>query len=444
MSIVTDAREVAARAPVAPFAALGGPAAVLLAGPPSTAGPEVLRGYRARVGDPADLSPGAVLGEIRTSGLRGRGGGGFPLWRKLQTALDSAEASGNRPMLVVNCSESEPASRKDWTLCSYRPHTVLDGAAAVAKALGSRQAVVHLHGESVRPRMALRQAVAERVTEHDPRWRISLGPGGYVAGEASAVVRFVHSGVGLPLFSSVPLARSGPTGHPTVVINAETAAHVAAALNLGASRWRAGGSPSHPGPHLVTLAGAVDLPGQVLELVGPATIGDLLTWAGIVSPPRAVLVGGYAGSWVRGEVAWSLPMEPGALREAGASYGCGLIGVVPHGECVVRETAWLVRYLASESAGQCGPCVHGLPVLADCVEALATGSATRRTMRRLHRCIDALPGSGACSHPDGVVGLVTSALEAFGDDVAKHRNGKPCAERRAAGTFPLPGSRMAP
>jgi len=190
----------------------------------------------------------------------------------------------------------------------------------------------------------------------------------------------------------------------------------------------------------VTVSGAVSSPGRVLELVGSVTVGDVLAESGLASPPRAVLVGGYAGTWVRGEVAWSVPLEAEALKEVHASLGCGLIGVLPHGECVVALTARLVGYLARESAGQCGPCVHGLPVLAQSMADLAAGTGGRRTLRRLHRCLEELPGSGACSHPDGVARLVASVLDAFEDDVARHRRGTPCASASAPRSegFPIP------
>ncbi len=104
---------------------LGSPGAMLLAGPPTTDGAEGLSAYRARVGPLPWLAPREILEEIRASELKGRGGGGFPLWRKLEVALES----GGEPEVVVNCSESEPASRKDGVLCAHRPHLVLDGAA---------------------------------------------------------------------------------------------------------------------------------------------------------------------------------------------------------------------------------------------------------------------------------------------------------------------------
>ena len=137
------------------LAQIGDPNGLLLAGPEPADGPESLESYLDRLGPAPARRREDIFAELRASGLQGRGGGGFPLWRKLETAL----ASPGDPVLVVNCSESEPASRKDWTLCSYRPHTVLEGAAAIADVLGAREVVIHLHGGAAGPRDALRNAL---------------------------------------------------------------------------------------------------------------------------------------------------------------------------------------------------------------------------------------------------------------------------------------------
>ena len=174
------------------------------------------------------------------------------------------------------------------------------------------------------------------------------------------------------------------------------------------------------------MTGAVDHPGTVLEVVGPVLVGDLLVAAGLPAPPAAVLVGGFAGTWVDGAVAWSTPFDRESLRHVGASPGCGLVAVLPAGACALAETARIVAYLAGESAGQCGTCVAGLPRLAAAMDRLATGSLRRRGVRRARVLAHELVGSGACAHPDGVARLVTSTLDVFEDDVVRHLAGAPC------------------
>ncbi len=404
-------------------ARLGDPDGLLLAGPRVEEGAEVREAYEVRMGTLPSLSGDEIFRELHDSGLQGRGGGSFPLWRKLQVAIESR----GEPLLVVNCSESEPASRKDWTICSFRPHTVVEGAAAIARVLGAAEVVIHLHRSAREPKMALCNALIERGSpDGDPAWRISYGADGYVAGEASAVARQLHEGVALPLFTSGPLARRGPNGRPTVVSNAETAAQVAIVLRLGAQRWRGAGTASLPGPQLLTLTRGMGTEHMVVELLGQATIGAILESGGVDAPPQAVLVGGYAGTWIPGDAAWHTQMEPSSLRAFGAARGCGLIGVLPHGACGISETARIVAYLAGESAGQCGPCVHGLPVLEEGMRALASATGVRRALRRIRQTAEALPGSGACSHPDGVARLVASALDVFNDELVRHRKGAPC------------------
>jgi len=420
-------------------AVIGDDVGLILAGPTAAEGPEPLISFLSRSGAPPVFSRAGTLDALRLSGVQGRGGGAFPLWRKVQAALDAP----GRPMLIVNCSESEPASRKDWTLCTLRPHLMLEGAVRLATLVGADEVVLHLHRGAAEPTDSLRHALLERreVMEGDPAWRLSSGPHGYVTGEASAVARYVHEGVAKPVFSSVPMARRGPSGRPTLVCNAETVAHVAVILRIGAEAWRSFGSESCPGPQLVTLAGAVPLPGSVVEVAGAPTIGEILRRAGVDDPPLAVLVGGYAGTWIRGHVAWRTPLEPTALARLGAFRGCGLLGVLPHGACGLRETARVTAFLAGETAGQCGPCVHGLPALAESVSRLARGTAGSRTVRRLRRTSNALVGSGACAHPDGVVHMVRSALDVFDYDVIRHRAGSPCPPADHPSLFPVPAVR---
>ena len=421
---------------------LGGADALVLSGPPATDGAEGLPGHRARWGALPAHDGAAVRALLRDSRLDGRGGAGFPLARKVETAL----VAPGRPVLVVNASESEPESRKDRTLCRHRPHLVLDGAALLARSLGVDEVVLHAHRGTGSPSGPLSLAVVERVRagESDPGWHLSEGPDRYVAGESSAVASFVDGGEARPRFSTVPVAVVGPSGRPTVVANAETVVQLAVAARIGAVAWNGLGAPSSPGPRLVTLAGAVPHPGLVLELTGPGTIGDLLVAGGLTAVPAAVLVGGFAGTWVRGDEAWQTPFARESLDCVGASPGCGLLGVLPHDACPLCETARIVRYLAGEAAGQCGSCVAGLPRLADGLEALAAGAAPRRSVRKLSALADAVLGSGACAHPDGVVRLVHSTLEVFDDDVVRHLGGGPCHGSDHPPVLAVPYARTAP
>ena len=424
------------RSPDPRIGGVGDPGTLVLAGPPAGTRGGGLDGHLATWGPLPGVDGAGVRALLRASALDGRGGGGFPLIRKVETA----RLAGGTPVLVINASESEPASFKDRTLCGERPHLVLDGAALVATSLGVDEVVVHLHRAAGSPAPLLEVAIAERrrAGVADPRWRLSAGPDRYVSGESSAVASFVDGGEARPLFTTHPLAVVGPSGRPTVVSNAETVAQLAVLVRTGPDVWAARGEPSSPGPRLVTLTGAVDRPGRVLEVSGQATIGDILLAGGLVAPPAAVLVGGYAGAWILGDEAWQTPFTRDALTAVDAGPGCGLVGVLPHGACALVETARLVRYLAGESAGQCGTCVAGLPRLADACEGLAEGDLRKRGVRRMVALGDVVLGSGACGHPDAVVRLLRSMLHVFEDDVVGHMAGHPCRGADHPPVFTVP------
>jgi NADH:ubiquinone oxidoreductase subunit F (NADH-binding) len=370
------------------------------------------------------LVPDEIRSVIRESGLVGRGGGEFPLSRKLDTAV----AAPGEPFVVVNASEGEPASRKDATLLLLRPHLVLDGAQAVASAVGASEIVVYVHRGSRDLARVVGFAIEERKRTHAAaRVVIAESPDRYVAGESSAVVSFLDRGVALPRRSRLPAAHAGVAGRPTIVSNTETYAHVALIVRFGSTWFKTAGSPGTPGSTLVTLAGAVSRPGTVVEVVRPVSFASLLAGSGgVEGPPRAVLLGGYAGTWVDGRSIWATSLDRDALRNVGASMGCGLVAPLGHDACGLAETARLFRWLATESAGQCGPCVSGLPAVADLVDLLADGRARSRDISRIHRLAVAIRGRGACGHPTGAIELLESALDTFPEEMKRHLRGERC------------------
>ncbi len=173
---------------------------------------------------------------------------------------------------------------------------------------------------------------------------------------------------------------------------------------------------------LVTVLGAVSEPG-VREVAIGTPVGQLLDLAGGASaPPQALLLGGYFGAWVDAAAAMDRPFSSAGLADLGAGPGAGLIAALPAGACGLRETARVVRYLAGESAGQCGPCVFGLPAIAGQVERLAEGRGA--DLGLLCRWLAQVDGRGGCAHPGGAVGLVRSALRTFGPELDWHAGGR--------------------
>jgi NADH:ubiquinone oxidoreductase subunit F (NADH-binding) len=232
-----------------------------------------------------------------------------------------------------------------------------------------------------------------------------------------------------------------------VVSNVESVSHLALLARFGVEWFVAAGSGDAPGSTLVTLAGGVKDPGLVVEILSPVLLDDILRiHGGIDTPPPAVLIGGYGGRWVGGEAACAAPLDRAVLRHAESGLGCGLIAPLPLRSCGLATTVRLLDYLASQSAGQCGPCVLGLPMLANELANIVDGTGSRGDIRRLARKATALRGRGDCAHPDGAVTLLESALEVFGDDAIRHARGLRCDGDQDPGWFPLPATptRQAP
>lgn len=376
-----------------------------------------------------------LIQEVELSGLTGRGGAGFPTARKLR----SVAAGKGQAVVVANGSEGEPASSKDRLLLTRVPHLVLDGISLAAFATGAVEAflVVHRDEQLI---ASLEAAVrARQVAGVDPVPVQIVGiEDRYVASEQTAIVQHLNGGPGLPMFAPPRTHERGVAGGPTAVNNVETLAHLALIARHGHAWFRAAGQPAAPGTALVTVSGAIARPG-IYEIELGTPIGDILARAGgPTERPQAVLVGGYFGTWLPAEQAWGLPMSQPGLRSAGASMGAGVLIVLPESSCGLAETARVTRYLAGESAGQCGPCVFGLPALADALSELAHQGGRGDAVHRIAGLIPLIEGRGACRHPDGATQLAASALTAFRDHAYWHDKQRPCPSANQRPLLPVP------
>ncbi|SDF99381.1 NADH-ubiquinone oxidoreductase-F iron-sulfur binding region domain-containing protein [Klenkia brasiliensis] len=364
---------------------------------------------------PHDGDPAAVAGE-----LTGRGGAGFPTARKLQAVAEAARAARVPAVVVGNGGEGEPASAKDATLLARSPHLVLDGLQLAARAVGADTVVL----AAGHPQLGgLDRALAER----GDRGRVRLVglPDRFLAGEESALVSAVDGGPPLPRGKVPPVRHRGVQGRPTLVQNVETLARLALLARGDAAA----------GHTLVTrhTAGRVD----VAEVPLGARLVNVLP---LDPGTRALLVGGYHGSWLPTAVAADLTLERSGLASVGASLGAGVLAALPADRCGLRETAAVVGYLAAQSAGQCGPCLNGLPRIAAALELLARpGPRPPGLLADLERWAGLVVGRGACTHPDGSVRLVASALRVFTPELAEHAAGRCTAVPGVPAFLPVPG-----
>jgi NADH:ubiquinone oxidoreductase subunit F (NADH-binding) len=290
-------------------------------------------------------------------------------------------------------------------------------------------------------------------------------PSRYVAGQESALVSFLGGGSPLPTFTPPRPFERGVRGRPTLVSNVETLAHLAQLARYGPDWFRELGTPVQPGSALVTLSGPVAFPG-VYELEHGSPLLALLDAAGGATEPlRAVLLGGYAGTWLDASLLRGVALSEEHLAPHGATLGAGVVVLLSADACPVAEVARLVRWLASESARQCGPCVFGLDALACVFEQLVLGDASgglasqrgrsrvrgrrgassghatldgRGAMPRLASLATLVNGRGACSHPDGAARLVASALDVFAEELTAHAHDGPCAACARPSELPRP------
>ncbi|HEV3357930.1 MAG TPA: NADH-ubiquinone oxidoreductase-F iron-sulfur binding region domain-containing protein [Pseudonocardiaceae bacterium] len=389
-------------------------------------GPLPLAAYPGRAGQ------ARLIDEVEAAGLRGRGGAGFPTGRKLRAVA----RAGHRPVVIVNGCDGEPASDKDHALLDIARHLVIDGAVLAAHAVGASEIILCVHrDDDLIDRLA--RGLAQRPSDEVPIKLVTV-PARYVSSEASALVNFINTGDARPTSKPPHTAERGVRGRPTLVDNAETLAHIAVIARYGSDWFRACGTSDSPGTALFTVSGAVSRPG-VYEAALGSPMGQVLRLAG--QPTRrvsAVLVGGYAGSWLPLPFAAGVPLDHAGLRAVGASLGVGSLWVLPSTACGLSETAQLLRYLAGESAAQCGPCMFGLPAIAEDFERLVLGARDAPdALRRLRGRLPMITGRGACAHPDGAVRLAAGALRAFDHDLRAHLAGHPCPGARRP-QLPLP------
>jgi len=388
-------------------------------------------------GESARRAAARLIDVVERSGLTGRGGAGFPSGRKLRSV-----ASAEGPAVVVaNGSEGEPASGKDRLLLRRAPHLVLDGISLAAFAVGATEAYLVVHGRDARLVASLQAAVQAREVAGIDQVAIDVVgiEDRYVASEQSAVVDWINGGPGLPTFAPPRTHERGAGGRPTAVNNVETLAHLALIARYGEDWFREAGTPRAPGTALVTISGAIARAG-VYEIELDTPIGDILMQAGGPTElPKAVLVGGYFGTWLPADVAWPAPWSLPGLRSVGSAMGAGVLIVLPESSCGLAETARAVGYLARESAGQCGPCVFGLPALARALADLAYRGRLGDAVDRIAGLIPLIEGRGACRHPDGATQLAASALAVFGRDARAHDFAGPCFGIRSSPLLPIPG-----
>jgi NADH:ubiquinone oxidoreductase subunit F (NADH-binding) len=370
--------------------------------------------HLSRLGRTPALTSQQLVKELKTAGLLGRGGAGFP------TATKLASLPSRRGVVIGNGSEGEPASAKDRWLLAAAPHLVLDGLTVVGDALSARMSLVVPRNSAA--------SVTRAIAERGKRSQITVVTAGdrFVSGQETAVVSALEGRRDpRPRTANPPLRHQGAHNRPTVVLNVETLAHTALIARYGGEWFRSRGTSEDPGSRLFTVSGAVRRPG-VIEASGGTALEAVLEAAGGPSRPlSAVLVGGYHGTWLP----WSpetrhLPLTPAHLAAHDAAVGAGVLIALPADRCALQAAADIAGYLAGESAGQCGPCRFGLPALASALRTLAYDGGNPGRVSEIRRLSSLVVGRGACRHPDGTARFVRSTLAVFTGELSLHAHGR--------------------
>jgi NADH:ubiquinone oxidoreductase subunit F (NADH-binding) len=376
-----------------------------------------------------------LIESVSRAGLRGRGGAAFPTATKLEAVAHARRT----PVVVANGAEGEPASAKDRLLLESLPHLVLDGAVLAAEAVGAKECIVCVEESAHAAAASVRAALTERASaRHDPvAVRLALTPDHYLAGEESALVHFLNGGALKPTFVPPRPFERGVDRRPTLVNNVETLGHIALIARHGSHWFRELGTASEPGSTLVTLSGAVRHPG-VYEIARGTALADLVRAAGGATDElAALLVGGYFGTWVGGSELGDLRLEDAELAAHGAALGSGVVVAFGAAACGPAEVARVARFLASQSARQCGPCEFGLPAIAGALERAVAGRAGPDVWDDLGRWLRQVRGRGACHHPNGAVRFVASALATFSREWEDHVAHGPCEACAHAALLPV-------
>ncbi|NKY51497.1 NADH-ubiquinone oxidoreductase-F iron-sulfur binding region domain-containing protein [Nocardia vermiculata] len=336
---------------------------------------------------------------VAAAGLTGRGGAEFP------TAVKIDAARRHDAELIVNACDGELDARKDgWVVARFLPR-VLEG----ARHLTRQRIRVAAHRDS--ETLATLQAAGVDTLAVPRR---------YVSSEESALTQLAHGGAARPLMRFEPIVagsrtRTGRRLPPTLVLNAETVWRIQQIIEFGPGWFRSYGTPDEPGPRLITVVDGVGAPGVYPGEAGLPVTEILYRAGGLVSPMRALWIGGLGGGFLSGTSARRAAWSRAGLAPYGLRPGAGTIRVLGTQCDPWEEILRAVTYAAGESAGQCGPCMFGLPAVRDDVAAVAAGDRGEALDRLAHR-LGQLAGRGACRFPDGIAGFLGSALRTFTEE----------------------------
>jgi NADH-quinone oxidoreductase subunit F len=375
------------------------------------------------------MDPDAVISMVKDSGLRGRGGAGFPTGMK----WSFIPQGDNKPhYLVVNADESEPGTCKDMPLLLANPHVLLEGIIITCFAIRSEKAFIYVRGEVLHIVRRVQAAVAEAYekglfgkdifgTGFNLDVVVHAGAGAYICGEETALLDSLEGYRGQPRLRPPFPAVAGLYASPTVINNVESIASVPAIIDRGLDWFKSMGREKSPGFTLYSLSGHVARPGQYEAPLG-VTLRELLELAGGVREGHELKFWTPGGSSTPILTAEHLdhPLDYEGMTEAGSMLGTKALQIFDDSTCVVRAVLRWTEFYAHESCGKCTPCREGTFWMVQILERLEAGQADDSDIETLIDACDNIMGRSFCALGDGATSPITSSVQYFRDEYVAH------------------------
>lgn len=389
------------------------------------------RGYTALSKAIHTLEPSGVLEIIKRSGLRGRGGAGFPTGKKWEMVV---QRKADRKYLCCNAAEDEPGTFKDRYLLRSNPHQLIEGATLAAFAIGAAEVYLYINGryeEEIEFMERALQTAKEKghwgkqieETPFSVELKICKSPGTYVAGEETALLEVVEGRSAKPR-QKPPYypAVKGLYGMPTVVNNAETLSNVAHIIREGVDWFRTIGTAASPGTLVFTLTGDVNQPG-LYELPLGSSLRDLIEGygGGICGGKqlKAVFPGGPSNTIIAADQI-DVALDFDALKAIGSGLGTGAVIVMSEDACMVQSAIQYARFFARESCGQCPPCKLGTAHLSEILEKIESGQGDVKDLQQIEQVCGMVKGRGYCYLLTGASIAVESIFRSFKEEYVAH------------------------
>ena len=395
--------------------------------------PEVVDHYLARDGYLAferclSLPPGDLIDLVRVAGLRGRGGAGFPTWRKWQACR---EAEGARRYLICNADEGDPGAFMNRSLIEGDPHAVLEGMLIAAYAIGAEQGFVYIRAEYPLAIRRLRTAIAamrrlgllgEDILGSGFSFDLAVkeGAGAFVCGEETALIASLEGRRGMPRTRPPFPAESGLWGMPTIIDNVETLATLPVIVNGGAEQYATLGTETSRGTKTFSLVGKVRRTG-LIEVPFGTTLRRVIEdiGGGVAKGFKAVQTGGPSGGCL-GEEFLDTPLDYENLAAAGSILGSGGLIVLDQDTCIVDTARYFLGFTQAESCGKCVPCRIGTGHLVEILDAICRGKAELADLDRLERLALVVKRSSLCGLGQTAPNPVLTALKYFRSEFVEH------------------------